>query len=69
MRALIGKPRRSRAVLASADGQLRAPAVAHRVHARWVGEIPLTLWLIAVGVNGRRWREVKLLAKKRVGAM
>ena len=34
-----------------------------------IGEISLTLWLIAVGVNGRRWREVKLLAEEPVGAM
>ena len=33
-----------------------------------IGELSLTLWLIAIGVNGRRWHEMKLPPEKRTGA-
>ena len=60
-------------LLTNAYSPLLTPSLAHRLSPigftlDGIGEISLTLWLIAMGVDGRRWREVKLLAEKPVSA-
>lgn len=51
-------------LLTNAYSPLLMPGFAHQLSPigftlDGIGEISLTLWLIVVGVNGRRWREVK----------
>jgi hypothetical protein len=60
-------------LLTNAYAPLLMPNFAHRLSPigftlDGIGELSLTLWLIVIGLNGRRWREVKLLAERRASA-
>jgi hypothetical protein len=59
-------------LLTNAYAPLLIPRFAHGLSAigftlDGVGELSLTLWLIVIGVDGRRWRKVELPAERRVG--
>ena len=60
-------------LLTNAYAPLLMPSFAHRLSPigfilDGIGELSLTLWLIVIGVNGQRWREVKALAERRTSA-
>lgn len=55
-------------LLMNAYSPLLMPSFAHRLSPigftlDGIGELSLTLWLLVVGVNGPRWREMKLLSE------
>lgn len=56
-------------LLLNAYSPLLAPSFAHGLSSigftlDGIGELSLTLWLIVMGVNGQRWREVRLSAER-----